>query len=610
MPRASKIAAGVAAGVVIVVVAAGGAQLWAQHTARLRVEASLASLPAGTSGRHGAVAYNLFTGTLRVDDLVITQNGQPVFSIGRSVLHHVTGAGTPDAPYHVKKLRLLGVIIRRGAHQATVTLADGENVSFLAAGEPLPEGTPSWLASPTGGSLVGAGTIVANGIQDDEGATLASVSLSGYAAGHLDALTAADFADKKGHQVGSISATAIDLDGLDRVFDTGRYTADAETWSDRRVLLGHAEMNRFVNHDSGGDAGGLDRVSVDGLAARPFASSPTSANTKTRAFIQDAAQAVSITSASALGFRARDSAAGNTVTLQDLAIKGYADGALASFAFDGFGLVQANHQKITVGHFDLTGLNVTKVLHAPSDQPFLESMMAAGDGAVRLDSTTLKDVSVTPPSGGTVTLQSLTEVVNNATPVHVTLTLRGLSIPADAVHLKQNPLALMKIDPLILDLDEAWSFNDTTGDATIEQTKLTGRGLGTLSLSGAVTGLPHGPSLPVAGFAAIEGISIARMTLSYSNETLVQRLIAEEARQEAKTPAEVTDTIKLAASIVAAAVVPDQPDAGEQIAAFIESPKTLTLTASPAAPVSVANLVSRTGLAASQKALNLHLSAQ
>jgi hypothetical protein len=81
-----------------------------------------------------------------------------------------------------------------------------------------------------------------------------------------------------------------------------------------------------------------------------------------------------------------------------------------------------------------------------------------------------------------------------------------------------------------------------------------------------------------------------------------------QARQTSKTPQEITDEAKLAGSFAAAALVPGQPDAGQQVAAFIADPRVLTITATPAAPIPLGAFLGQARDTA-QSALNLRLSA-
>jgi hypothetical protein len=235
-------------------------------------------------------------------------------------------------------------------------------------------------------------------------------------------------------------------------------------------------------------------------------------------------------------------------------------------------------------------------------------MTAADDSSMRLDSLHLATVTATQRGGGTVKLDSLAETVSTGAPVRDTLTMRGLAIPAQSLRLKQNPLVMMGIDTLTLDFDEALVFDAASNTATIQQAKLTARGRSVSMPATVRVPRPRGEASADAMLTAMTQVAVGSLQVTFTNDTLVQRLIAMQASQSGKTTADVIGMAKLGASFFGAALVPDQPDAGEQIAAFIDNPKTLTITATPPVPVPLGGFEGAS-LPAAQKAMNLHLTA-
>jgi hypothetical protein len=611
VPGFTKTQLAIPALIVLVVVGAGGAQLWGQHAARVRLDETLASLPPGSSGHYGHLSYNVFTRTARIANLQLTRGGQRSLSVREIVLHHLGGQGLAADPYRVGALQLTDVEVWRGGHSLTAALIQAQNVAVLPPGVPPPPGTPSWLVAPDAATVLAAGSASADGIADDQGATLGAISISGYDDGHLQQISAARFADRQGNRIAAAAGSGIDLDGLDRVFDTGRYTPGAASWTAPRALIAHAEIDGVSSRGAAGSetpgSGGFDRLIVDGFAARPFDAAPTAATVNTTAFASDAAAAMAIGSLSLAGLQFTDNESKTSGKLGTLSFTGYADGALARFGLAGLSITGPAPLQLTIGQFGLTGLNVTKLLHAPRDESYSSLMTTASNGGFRLAGLTLSQAAVTTSAGAPVTLTSLAETVSGSTPVQSTVTLRGLGIPADANPQLGQALGLLGVDRLVFDLDEALSLDESTGDTTLKQAVLTARGLGTLSLSGQFTNLPR--TVPAdGGMAALNQIGLGPFRVTFTNDTLLQRAVAAQAKQTGKTPAEVMDQWKLAASFLAAAVVPGQPDAGEQVAAFMADPKSLTITAAPATPVLLGALTGAT-LGDAQKALNLHISA-
>jgi hypothetical protein len=594
--------------IVLLVATAGAAQLWGEHQAKVRLDETLATLPQGLTGHYESLGYNVFTRTLRINGLTVTRDNLPTLSIEEVVLHHLAATGEMGSPFHAEAVRLRNVQAWRGGHSISATQVTAQNIAILAPGVPAPQGTPSWLIAPGSGTLLSAGSIIANGITDDEGATLAALSMSGYNEGQLRHASASHFADKQGNQIETADARDVDLGGLDRVFDTGRYTPGAPSWPAPHPLIGHAEITGFESHGDGG-SGTIDNLTIDDFAARPFASSPTAANVKRHAFARDAAEAISIGSASLIGLHFVDNRTQVVGALGHLSLTLYADGALARFSMSNLSVSGHGTSAATIGHFEMTGLNATPLLHQPPGQSVSNLIEAAGNGGLEVGAMDLAQASVRAPTGVTIALTSLSETVNGNAPVETTLSLRGLSIPAHATPQLEQLLTPLALSQVVLDLDENGSYDPATGDTTVKRAVVTAERLGSLSLSAQFTNVPRrlaGTDDPMAAFSQL---GIGAFTFQFTNDTLVQRVTAMLAKQSGKTPAEIADQGKTAASFLAAGLVPGQADAGEQVASFIAAPKTLTITAAPVAPVPLGAFKGPT-LRAALTALNLRLTAQ
>ncbi len=593
--------------IVLIAAAAGGYQVWSQHEARVGLDATLASLPAGSHGKYDTMSFNAFTRTLRINGLSITRDGRPSLTIQQATLHHLSGSGTVADPIEASSVRLTGTEVWRGSQSLTIATVQADGIDILAPGTPPPAGTPSWLTAPGSGTLVAAGTIIATTIADNEGETLAALSIADYANGVVMQASASSFADTHGNRIASAAVHAVDLDGLDAVFDTSRYGAGEPSWPAPRPLIGHAEITGFQSQGDDGTAA-VESLTLDGFAARPFAAAPTPDYLKSEAFPRDAAQAIALGTASITGLRFQDNQTKLTGTLNALSISGYADGTLAQASLDGLAVSGADATRVAIGQFALTGLKATKLLHEPADETTYDLLVAARQGDVGLDRFAISKVSVTPPTGQTVTLDSMAQSTTGSAPKHVSVQVRGLSIPAASNPELAQGLGALGIDRLVLDLDETGRYDTAKATAAVDPLVLTARGLGSLSLSAQFTDVPGDLPQDGSALAAFAGMGIGPFTIRFTNGSLVQRIIAMQARQISKTPQEITDEAKLAGSFAAAALVPGQPDAGQQVAAFIADPRVLTITATPAAPIPLGAFLGQARDTA-QSALNLRLSA-
>jgi hypothetical protein len=605
--KLSKTQIAIPSAIVLLAVVAGGAQLWGQQEARLRVDQALATLPAGATGHCEQVDYNVFTRTLRLSGLAITESGQPFLSIHRMVLHHLSGEGTDASPLHAGSINVTELDAWRDGHRITVGHAIVTDAAFLTPGLPSPPTTPLWLQSPANGTLLSAGSIAATDIADDNGTSLAAISATGYDDGKLRQASGRNFADRQGNRIATLAADQVDLGGLDRVFDTGRYTADAPSWTGLRPLIGHAEITGFVTKGSHGSSS-VDHVMLDGFAARPFALSPTGANCQTDAFRRDAAAAVSLSNLSIGGLTFSDKETGTSGSLGQFTLNGYQAGSLAHVALEDWSVTSPSEATVSIGQLQLTKFDASGLLAKGTGLAPADWMAAAQTGEVKLGGMDVAKVTAHLPGNQTVTLQALKESVSGSNPLQASFSLQGLSLPASISASLQGLLEPLGIETLVLDFDEAGSFDQTTGDSTLDHVVLTAEGLGSLALSGQFTNLPRSLADSANPMAVLGQIGIGHARLSFTNQSLVQKIITMMAKRSGQSEADITSGARTAASFMAAAAVPDQADAGQQIGAFIAAPKTLTLTTAPAKPVPVAGLLGP-NLHAAQSALNIQLSA-
>lgn len=605
--KLSKTQIAIPSAIVLLAVIAGGAQLWGQHEAKLRVNQALATLPEGAAGHYDKLDYNVFTRTLRLSGLAITENGQPFLTIHRVVLHHLSGEGSDTNPLHADSINVTELDAWHGGHRVSVGRAVVKNAAFLAPGFPSPPTTPLWLRSGANGTLLSAMSIAANDIADDNGTTLAAISATGYDDGKLAQASARNFADRAGNRIATLAANQVDLGGLDRVFDTGRYTADAAAWTGLRPLIGHAEISGFVTKGSHGSSS-IDHMTLDGFAARPFALSPTGAHCQTDAFRRDAAEAVSLRNVSLGGLTFSDKETGTSGSLGQLTISGYQAGSLAQIALTDWSVTSPKAAAVSVGAMQLTKFDASGLLAKDGGLSAEDWIVAAQTGAVKLGGMEITKVVVHLPGNQTVSLQALKESVSDSDPLQARFSMQALSLPAAITPSLHGVLEPLGITTLVLDFDELGSFDQKTGESTLDHVVLTAEGLGSLSLSGQFTNLPRSLADDVDPMAALGKIGIGHARLGFTNQSLVQKIIAMMAKRSGQSEAEIASGARTAASFMAAAVVPDQADAGQQVGAFIADPKSLTLTTAPEKPVPVASLLGP-NLRAAQSALNIQLSA-
>lgn len=606
--KLSKTKIAIPAAIVVLALAAGGAQLWGQNQARTQVNALLAHLPGGATGRYEGFHFNIFTRTMRLSDVTISRNGAPILKAADAVFHHVHGAGTAENPFAAGKLRLDGLEVWRIGHHISASYVVGDKIALLGPGVPPPATTPRWLIRPDAGTLLSAASLQASAITLDNGATIGGISATGYDQGRLQQASLRDYANPNGDKLASLAANDIDLNGLDRVFDTGRYRPGAPGWSAPRKLVGHIDLSGLVSHDEN-DSAKIGHVAIDDFAGRPFALSPTGANTATAAFIQDAAQALSLGSASITGFTFQDHGMKANGSLGQMMVMGYGAGKLSLFSFHNLSVSREGAPVASIGHFHLSDVDAASLL-AMKEPITLDRITAAvQDGGFSIGKLQIGTVAAHVNARSTVTLASFEETLSGSNPIKSTVSIKGLTVPSTTSPSVAQVLGPLGLSQIVFDIEESGSFDHKTDETTIAPFVLTAKDLGSLSLSGKFVHVPTGLADMANAESAVAKMGIGPFSLSFTNESLVQRIISMMAKQSGKSVAEVTSGAGIAAAFFAATVVPGQPDAGQQVAAFIAHPTRLVLTGNPPDPVPVAAFLGA-NLRAAQDALKMHLAAQ
>lgn len=215
------------------------------------------------------------------------------------------------------------------------------------------------------------------------------------------------------------------------------------------------------------------------------------------------------------------------------------------------------------------------------------------------DGFRLQDVEVTPPDPnaptvmiGTVSIENLdtAAVLAGGPPTRMILQLAGIDVSvADVPELM--PLQELGITRLFGDLALDYELDPATQVLSVNSLSLDFDGIGALELAVDAGGL--NPEAFVNPQVAALGATLNSLSLTYTDDSLVQRLIAAGAAEEGKTEDEfLQEGLTEVAALQAGA-----GDASEVLAPLsdflrdYQSPSPLSVTLSPAAPIPFLSLM-------------------
>jgi hypothetical protein len=175
-----------------------------------------------------------------------------------------------------------------------------------------------------------------------------------------------------------------------------------------------------------------------------------------------------------------------------------------------------------------------------------------------------------------------------------TATMRGLKIVTTGRTIPQkSALALQRFGmaDFNIDLDEAGSYSPASGRLKLGQFDITFHGLGALRLAADVDGL-RGSDAPPAekGMAMLRQLQLYSATLRWDDASLTDRIFHLIAAQSGKPEAALRAQLSVPVASLGF-MMPEQPDVGAQVNAFLDGRHRLIITlAPPHPPVSFADV--------------------
>ena len=435
----------------------------------------------------------------------------------------------------------------------------------------------------------------------------------GYTATHgatdydaiTDTLTVHDFVlNHDGLKVAS-AGTAVVSGGhpqaLQEVFDPASYPDGKPAWTDRRPLLGHVDLTGLAFYPAAPNAVPVKirHVALDGLSGRPFIRPPTVANRSAIDFQIDVAQALAVKSFTAEDLDISDPGQGH-VTVAAETLSGYDGGKLDSFAITSIDVsTTASHPTVSLSLAKLAVAGVdaraslTTLAGAGAVDPIVRRRIAMqAYTALQARSGDVDGFAMKITPGPRIDLASQhAESSLGADGVREGHgSLHGLTIAAGDMVLSPAAHLMMErfgTDRIALDAEGAGLADDAKGHAELEKLELTFRDLGILRMTAKVDGYDRSAIRSgdqKAQLAATMKLVIRQASIEWDDASLTNRLLKVAALQQGTTPEQIKATAAMPLAGLAM-MMPDQPDAGAQVTAFLNNPHQLRITLDPPSPM-------------------------
>ncbi len=424
--------------------------------------------------------------------------------------------------------------------------------------------------------------------------------------------------DGQSWTAGTMVLSGVHTAALRDVFDPANYPNGHPAWTDRRKLLGDLTLNT-VHISAKGDQPGditIAKAELHGLSGRPFALPPTAQNRTTKAFATDAVMALAFDSERVTGLsvvaQGKDAF---KLTMATAGADGYDLGKLASLDVKSLALDGSGGPKHTQVHAEIGAIGLKRV-----DTGGLLAALRSGDQSSALGGVTYgvgdgSDMALRVTPGPALAIHAMhaeqgapggTGIVEkHGTVTGMTLGIGDTALPASAA----AEFAAFGMNSLTMDIN-ASQRAQADGATEISQ-DIDLHDLGTLHLRAGFSGFvpPSGANLaPGAALAGLLATTVRHATIGWEDRSLTNRIFKVAAVEYHSTPEALRRGLAMPL-LALGAVLPDQPDAADQITRFLNNPHQLTVTMSPPTPVTL-NQVAQAPVTEQAHLLGVHIASQ
>jgi hypothetical protein len=414
--------------------------------------------------------------------------------------------------------------------------------------------------------------------------------------------------------------TGLALADLRDVTDPDRYPGGKPAWTDKRMLLEQFDAADLSLEQPmpGGKTVSLLRIAhatLENLAGRPADVPPTPENLRTPAFWAALLRVTSEKSAVATKIDLVQPGKPH-VTIGSDTTEDVDQGRIGSVRLQDMrvdGGTSDNPVLAKLADLSVSGVDVTsalaKLIAARNDPKQAGNFMLGPQFSTKMHAS---GGDITLGKGPHIQLASMDTAQDRKPDGTKTgeFTMRDFSVAYDHAIIPPAQEAALKrfgMSVFVFDVDAASTANVNAQHGTLTRFDVAARGLGTLHLTGQASGPifdGQSRSQPEA-WPVLQQTRLENATLRWEDASLTNRIFDAVAENRGTTPEALRTQVGLM-TIGLAMILPNQPDAGAQVSAFINNPKTLTISLAPPKPVTIGEVLAAP-MAARASLLGVHI---
>jgi hypothetical protein len=388
----------------------------------------------------------------------------------------------------------------------------------------------------------------------------------------------------------TLSVSGGDEHALSDIFDPGAYPDGRPAWTQRRLLIGDATAAgvHIPAQDNSHEAAFIKTITLSQLSGRPFMRSPTREHLRDRALQADIALAFAFRSLDQHDLAAADTPPKTSkFKLADVSVRNYDGGKIGSASLHDMSVdIDTGRPGQAISHatldsIDIKNVDLTATLEKQRESARTDTYAV---GTMSYDSFDLAGLNVDVSPGPRVGIHDITahfpladahgERTGDGTISGLTVALKDTRLPpAAAAAIEAFGMNALTMDMAIKSHgNEAEKHTQFMEDLDLET-------LGKLHVEGDVSGYD-----PVAAKTdaktALLATTLNHATIVWQDAGLVDRSFNAVATTMHSTAAVVRAQLAVPL-ITLGLMIPDQPDATDQVSAFLNHPGTLTITMNP-----------------------------
>jgi hypothetical protein len=424
----------------------------------------------------------------------------------------------------------------------------------------------------------------------------------GYAASHgatdTNALTGTvtlhdfklSYAGKLLWSADTLSVSGGDEHALSDIFDPGAYPNGHPAWTQRRLLIGDATAAgvHIAPQDKSGETAVIKSITLHQLSGRPFMLPPTHDHLREPAMQADIALAFAFESLDQHDFVASDTPPKMSgAKIADVSVRNYDGGKIGTAALHRLSIDIDNGQPgQPIVHATLDDASIKQVDFTSSLQRAREA--ASADkytlGTTSYDTASLAGLNIDVSPGPHVTIHDIAATFPVSGPNGARTgdgTISGLTLALKDAKISDTARAAINafgMDALTMDIAIKARSNDADRHTDFTE-DLNLKSLGALHLAGDITGYDASAAKKDAK-AALLATTLNHATIVFQDAGLVDRSFNAVASIMHSTPDAVRAQLAIGL-VTIGLMIPDQPDAADQIGSFLSRPGTLTVTMNP-----------------------------